>query len=186
MFFVIYLTFYFKLTCVNNPKNAIVACCGIPHWPQPQSSLRNPVHLFPNCWDKMVGPTVFGSRHCKNVGVGMNLGPSVGGTPTKGLIVTPTPTISNCRSQKLLGPTLLPDKREKGLLKESFTFKFYFSNCICIFSRSAVFFSLAETTAPTNHWSKVALYSIFVPICINDYIFSVHRTTKLIGAMEGP
>ncbi len=23
------------------------------------------VHLFPNCWDKMVGPTVFGSRHCK-------------------------------------------------------------------------------------------------------------------------
>ncbi len=38
-------------------------------------------------------PTDFGSRHCK------------------------TPTILNCRSQKLLAPTLLPNKREKGLLK---------------------------------------------------------------------
>ena len=42
--------------------------------------LYGTVHLFPNCWDKMVGPTVFGSRHCKNVGVGMNFGPSVGST----------------------------------------------------------------------------------------------------------
>ncbi len=26
----------------------------------------------------------------------------------------------------------------------------------------------------------------FVPICIDDYIFSVHRKTKLFGGMEGP
>ncbi len=88
----------------------------------------------------MVGPTVFGSRHCRNVGVGMSFGPSVGGTfgpfvgptlgaqksvgptngpkvaPTKGQTVAPTPTILNYRSQKLLGPTLLANKREKGLL----------------------------------------------------------------------
>ncbi len=85
----------------------------------------SPVHLFPNCWDKMVGPTLFGSRHCKNVGVGKNFGPSVGGTfgPFVGptvlgsfSLVAPTPTILNCRSQKLLGPTLLPNKREKGFL----------------------------------------------------------------------
>ena len=38
------------------------------------------VHLFPNWWDKIVGPTDFGSRHCKNVCVGMNFGPSVGST----------------------------------------------------------------------------------------------------------
>ena len=74
------------------------------------------VHLFPNCCDKMVGPTVFGSRHCKNVGVGMNFGPCAGGTQTEEPIVSPAPTILNCRSQKLSGPTLLPNKREKGLL----------------------------------------------------------------------
>ena len=26
----------------------------------------------------------------------------------------------------------------------------------------------------------------FVPICIDGYIFSVHRKTKLFGGMEGP
>ena len=35
------------------------------------------VHLFSNWWDKMVGPTVFGSRRCKNVGVGMNFGSNI-------------------------------------------------------------------------------------------------------------
>ena len=79
----------------------------------------------------MVGPTVFGSRHCTNVVVGMNFVPSVGDTfctfvgstngpkvaLTDGPIAAPTPTILNCPSQKLLGPTRLANKREKGLFK---------------------------------------------------------------------
>ncbi len=64
------------------------------------------VHLFPNCWDKMVGPTVFGSRHCKNGGAGMNFGPSVGNSNTNNLKLS---------EPKIVGPdTFAKQKRKRA------------------------------------------------------------------------
>ena len=106
------------------------------------------VHLFPNCSYRMVGPTVFGSRHCKNVGnmrCWDEFWPFCRGhfrpirrtnisrlLQSKNVVVGINKWAKSCSNKrangnsntdnfklsepKLLGPTLLPNKREKGLL----------------------------------------------------------------------